>query len=122
MLLDTYAWIEYWKGTPKGKKVEGFLVESQCYTSSLSLAELSEWVEKENRGREEIFETVKGDSIVLVASDSILEQAGILKVQKRKTVKDMGMVDCIILATARAYGLPIVTGDRHFAQENAVML
>ncbi len=47
MLLDTFAWVEFFRGTKKGIKVKKILKENQCFTSAISLAELSYWCKKE---------------------------------------------------------------------------
>ncbi|MBI4044624.1 MAG: PIN domain-containing protein [Candidatus Diapherotrites archaeon] len=122
MILDTYAWIELFNGTTKGKKVKELIALNQCFTSAISIAELSEWVEKEKLDRKQVFHTVKNLSTLIEISQDDLELAGILKTEKRKTVKDFGMIDSIILATAKNYKLKIVTGDKHFKGENTIML
>ena len=122
MILDTYAWIELFKGGAKGQKVKGLLESGKCFTSGISIAELSEWIEKDKAHRQFVFHTVETLSTVLEINRETLELGGILKAEKRKTIKDFGMIDAIILATARQYSLPVVTGDAHFRGENSIML
>lgn len=122
MLLDTYAWVEFFNATQKGKVVKRILKSNPCFSSAISLAELSEWVEREKLGRKKIFQAVKTLSIVLALDGETLELAGILKIQKRKRAKGIGMIDSIVLATAGQYGLQIVTGGKHFAGENVLFL
>ena len=45
---------------------------------------------------------------------SIALLAGELNYKRKKTVKDWGMADSVILATARSASAMVVTGDRHF--------
>lgn len=122
MLLDTYAWIEYFRGTKKGIEVKAILHSKQCYTSAMSLAEISEWIEKENANRQEKLNGMKSLSTLIFPDSQVLESAGIIKVQKRKTAKGFGMIDAIILATAKLHGLQVITGDQHFNGENILML
>ena len=122
MLLDTFAWIEFFRSTEKGLKVNELIRGNICFTSAVSLAELSEWVEKEKLDRKFIFHVVQNFSTVLDVTQSQFELAGILKVEKRRTTKNFGIVDAIILATAKQYNLPVVTGDKHFDGENVVLL
>lgn len=122
MLLDTFAWIEFFKGTVKGQKVKEILADNPCFTSAISIAELSEWVEKEKLGRKHVFHTVKNLSAIIELSQEELEFAGILKLEKRKTAKDFGIIDAIILAVSKNRKLKLVTGDRHFQGENVLML
>jgi predicted nucleic acid-binding protein len=122
MLLDTYAWVEYFRGTEKGGEVKNLLAKEQCFSCAISLAELSQWVESENLGEKKVIETVKKLSIIINLDNDLLEAAGKLNYHMKKTAKNFGMIDAIILATAKAYGLKIVTGDRHFENENSVMI
>jgi predicted nucleic acid-binding protein len=86
------------------------------------LAEISEWLEKQQFERTTKLATVKHTTTVLELDHAILEQAGILKVQKRKTVPDFGLIDAIILATAKTHHLAVITSDRHFQNEKIVQL
>lgn len=122
MLLDTFAWIEFFNGTEKGLKVKQLLKENACFTSAICLAELSEWIERNGLDRKEKMNAVKKLSSIIGLDEQTLELAGLLKVKKRKTVKGFGMLDAIILATAKQYKLKIVTGDKHFKEENAMLL
>ncbi len=121
MLLDTYAWVEYFRGTNKGKKIRELLKETQCFTSAISLAELSYWAEKEKIEAEGVFSTVKKLSALLSIDITLLEMAGKIKYKKRLKMKDFGLIDAIILATSKTYGLNVVTGDKHFIEEEGTI-
>src|SRR3989338_7542280 len=109
MILDTFAWIELFEGTKKGQTVDTIIRNRQCYTSAISLAELSAWIETSGLDRKLTLNTVKKTSIVIALDEPILENAGILKIQKRKIIKDFGLIAAIILSTAKQYNLKIVT-------------
>lgn len=122
MLLDTYAWVEYFRGTAKGGKVKKILKERQCFTSAISLAELSQWIAKEKLDSGKILDTVKKISVIINLDNDILEAAGRINHQKKLKIKNFGMIDAIILATSKAYELGVVTGDRHFAEEKGTII
>lgn len=122
MLLDTYAWVEYFNGTAKGAVVKDLLMGRQCFTSAISLAELSEWCARCGYGSSEILGAVKKTSVVIGLDNDLLEAAGRLNHRMKCTTKGFGMLDAIILATSKAYSLPIVSGDRHFAGEEGTVL
>lgn len=121
MLLDTYAWIEYFLGSKKGKKVKRMLKEAECFTSAISLAEISYWLAK-NKSNQEKLSLVKNFSTVLSLDNDLLEAAGRISYQKKQDIKDFGLIDAIILATSKAYGLPVVTGDKHFEKEEGTIM
>lgn len=122
MLLDTYAWVEFFRGTAKGVTVQNVLEDNSCFTSAISLAELSEWIEREQLDRDWILKSVKKLSAIIPLDIETLELSGVLKVQKRKELKGIGLIDCIILAVSKRYQLKVVTGDSHFKDENALLL
>jgi len=122
MLLDTYAWVEYFNGTAKGGKVKKLLKEEQCFTCAISLAELSEWAMREKRGHEKALQAVKKTSIIIGLDNDLLEAAGKINYGKKQKIKNFGMIDAIILAASKAYSLPVVTGDKHFASEEGTVL
>ena len=43
-LLDSSAWVEYFKGTPTGSNVKKILEEGAA-TSAISLAEIAKWAQ-----------------------------------------------------------------------------
>ncbi len=122
-ILDTFAWVELFKKTEKGAKVFELIKSSPCFTSSISIAEISYWCEENRIGRKAQLDYAKSLSRIIDADHQILELAGVLKAEKRKTAgSDFGLVDAIILATGRMHGLQLVTGYPHFKNENVLML
>lgn len=114
--------MEFFNGTEKGAKVKEILKNNACFTSAICLAELSEWIERERLDRKDKLNAVKSLSSIIGLDEETLLLAGILKVEKRKRVEGIGLLDAIVLATAKQYNLKIVTGDKHFSGENAILL
>lgn len=114
LLLDTYAWVEFFRGTEKGKIVKGLLEKETCFTCALSLAELSEWAHREGHDAGTLLGTVKELSIIIFPDEAIFALAGKINFLLKKKVKGWGLADSIILATAKVNGLRVVTGDKHF--------
>lgn len=48
MLFDTSAWIEFFQGTEKSKKIENILRTEENFTSIVTLAEVVNWCFKNN--------------------------------------------------------------------------
>ena len=46
-VIDSYAWIEYFKGTESGKRAEGYIEAGNCATPTIVLAELSDKYHRE---------------------------------------------------------------------------
>jgi len=122
LLLDSFAWVEYIKGTEMGDKVRRILKENDCYTSQISLAEISSWCERNRIESRTYLYAMKTQTKIIPIMDDTLELSGKIHSQKRKKIKDFGLIDAIILAAALENNLKVVTGDRHFRDENIVAL
>jgi len=116
MLFDTSAWIEFFQGTRKGKKVRQFLKVEENFTNIVSFAEVINWCLRnnlENRINSYI-EGIKKGSEILDLDEKIITLAGRLNYERKMVVKNWGMMDSFILATSLLYDLKILTKDSQF--------
>ncbi len=114
ILLDTWAWIEYFNGTSKGSKVKETIEKTQVYTSIISLAEISKWVYKNEGNLGPIIKQINVNSIVIDLEEEILIESGRRYNQIRKSKKEIGLIDVIIYTTANIHSLKLLTGDPDF--------
>jgi predicted nucleic acid-binding protein len=124
MLLDSFAWMEYFMGTPKGEKVKRSVDDDiQLYTSPIVIAELySKSLRTDGNAQERTDFIMKRCAVVTLDEKIAIEAAKIHAKNKVKT-PDFGLVDAIILASARSRNMKVLTGDAHFKNiEDAVML
>lgn len=122
-ILDSYAWVEYFQGTAKGEKVKSILEKNECFTSSLSIAEVSIKILRSGKDPKEANRIMNLISKELPIDNKTSFEAAKLYVEKRKKLKDIGIVDVIIITQAREKNLKIVTGDTaHFKDEKNVVL
>lgn len=123
MLIDSYAWIEFFIGSDKGKKVGKILEDEKNFTSIVSVAEIVEWCLKNGKDVEYFTNVMKNYSVILNLNEHICKFSGRINFERKKKVGGWGMIDLFILATALMYDMQILTGDNHFSDiENAVML
>ncbi|MDE1854150.1 MAG: type II toxin-antitoxin system VapC family toxin [Thaumarchaeota archaeon] len=114
-VIDSYAWIEYFRGTPSGSAVRPYAEGDRAATSTLTLAELKEkYLREKWASFEGDFDFVAARTLITPVDRKIALLAGELNHTRKKTVKDWGMADSIILATARSASAKVVTGDKHF--------
>jgi predicted nucleic acid-binding protein len=114
-VIDSYAWIEYFRGTEAGKKIRPYVEGESAATSVLTLAELRE---KYLREKWSTF----GEDVAYITSRTSLTQvdreiailAGEINHRRKGEKKGWGMADSLILATAKVKSAKVVTGDRHF--------
>ncbi|MCH7902571.1 PIN domain-containing protein [archaeon] len=115
-ILDSYAWIEYFRGSKKGEIVNRFIQNEKCFTPSIVIAELADLYSKKKYGfLQGDIDFIKANSSVLVLDAEIALNSGKIKQRIRKKYKNnFGLADAIMLATARAAGAIVLTGDHHF--------
>ena len=125
MLLDTSAWIELFQGTDNSAIVKNILETGENFTSAITFAEIVYWCSRNGLDDKisSYLDGIKNGSTILGLSEAIAISAGKLNYERKKTVKNWGMIDSLILATSLIYDLKILTKDSHFKDlENAEIL
>lgn len=112
-IIDTYAWVEYFKGTAIGRRIKDIIESDENITPTIVLAELKKKFTDWNR-------TDFDEKLLFIRSNSevipLNEDVAILSGEIRATIniENIGLVDCILIAMSRIYGLKVLTGDPHF--------
>ncbi|RJQ22783.1 type II toxin-antitoxin system VapC family toxin [Candidatus Woesearchaeota archaeon] len=115
-VIDTHAWIEFLFATEKGQKVNEIItgVQNRCMTAECTLGELKSWALRNARDFERILAAVESQSeIVPIERDDWLSAAE-LRHEMRKTRKDFGLIDAVILAKQKEHAGMLVSGDSDF--------
>lgn len=121
-VIDSYAWVEYFRGTEEGKIAKEYIKSGNCITSSMSIAELSEKYKRENKNFEEDFNFILAKTKLMEVTIEIALLAGKINCENKAKIKNWGMADSIILATAKLLNARVVTGDEHFRTLGMIML
>jgi predicted nucleic acid-binding protein len=89
------------------------------YISIIQLAEISDWCTKNSILEKEGIQNAKKLSRIVVPLDeNICETAGVIKFERRRAgYSDFGLIDAIILASARSVEQRLLTLDPHFDGE-----
>ena len=123
--LDTYAWIEYFEGSSQGNKVKEIIEneDESLLTPSIVLVELADAVVKGklNVQWEDVVRFVKLNTKIITIDENIAHAAGTLKNTLRKKHPDFGIIDAVVLATARINHSKLLTGDPHLTTEDDVI-
>lgn len=122
-VLDTYAWIEYFRGSGEGENVkEAVEGGDDVLTPSIVMAELSDKYRRQGLG--EVWKVrrhfVRMVSDILDLDDRIADRAGGIKQELREWHDDAGLADAIVLAHGREEGLTVLTGDKHLTNRDGV--
>jgi predicted nucleic acid-binding protein len=121
-VIDSYAWIEYFRGSMRGALVRPYVEEEDSATPTIVIAEISRKLLNEilegretKQGREEKLDFIRTSTFIIELTMEIAKLAGEMDVERRKTVRGWGLSDSIVLATAKKENAKVVTGDKHFA-------
>jgi len=122
-VLDTFAWVEYFRGTKKGETVRKCIEEGACATPTIAIAELSGIYEREkNNYWERDLAFIISKTTIINLDQNIAAQAGKAKNGIREKYRTkFGLADAIILATAQELEAKVVTGDQHFEKLSEVV-
>ena len=125
IVIDTYAWIEYFKGSSEGLEAKKFIEgEAVLFTPSIVIAELSDKYRREGIKEWEIRNRfIKLKTKILLLDERIADKAGELKQELKKQYKDVGLADAIVFAHSLDVSARILTGDKHLRElENSIRL
>ncbi len=112
VLIDSWAWIEYWRGGSRSKKAAEHVEGSEpAVASTINLTEIFFWVLRHYNERlaQEKRETLRKRCFLIPADETIAVDAARLK----RSLK-LSLADALILATARSRDAKVVTGDKDF--------
>jgi predicted nucleic acid-binding protein len=123
IVIDSYAWIELFIGSSKGRKVKEILENAdEVYTPGTVLAEIARKYIRE--GVEEKIVNIRLEQIIGASNITCLDTKLALESAKcylqladnaRKTkLNAPSLFDAIVLATGRSLKSKIMTGDEHF--------
>ncbi len=111
-MIDSWSWIEYWKGTRHSEKASRYIEGTDtAIVSTINLAEIYFSILRdydEAKAREKL-DTVRKRCFLIPLDDKTAVEAARLKHSLK-----LAMADSIILATARARNAKVVTGDKDF--------
>ena len=114
-IADAWAWVEYLVGSETGATLNRIIEENNAvYTCAITFAEVISKVAREKRDVEAAKSVVSSNSQIVNIDKELSCQAGLLHCEMRKSVKDFGLADAYVLATARMLNAKVLTGDKHF--------
>lgn len=112
VLIDSWAWIEFFKGSKAGKKVKNFIENSDIVVmSAITMAEVYRWFLRSytEADAEEARGVMREMCFTVPVSEEIAVDAARIKHRKK-----WGLGDSIIYATAKQEKAKVLTGDPDF--------
>jgi predicted nucleic acid-binding protein len=113
-VIDSFAWIEYFAGSKSGAEAKQLIEAGRSITPTIVIAELAEKYRREKMTFAQDLDFITGKTRIIPLDLTIAEKAGSISPERKRTIKRWGLADSIVLATARQYGVRVLTGDEHF--------
>jgi predicted nucleic acid-binding protein len=122
MLLDTSAIVEIFRSPSESANFARLVAEigeEEVYISAIQLAEITDWAIKNSLPPQQRIDAVKELARMVQLDEQICLDAATIKHRRQKDgYKDFGLIDGLILATARSLGQRLLTFDEDFVGEN----
>ncbi len=112
VLLDSWTWIEYWRGSRNADRAGSYIQSSEeAVISSINLAEIYVWILRQYGEKQ-----AEAKKIVVEKRCSVVNLDATIAVEAAKIKHDrkMALADSIVLATAIKSNAKIITGDPDF--------
>jgi len=120
VLIDSWAWIEYFRGSKAGEQIKGVIEDSEekMVISTINIAEVYRSILRfySEDFAEEKIEAMKQRAFVCDVIEEIAVEAAKIKHKKK-----WGLGDSLIYATAKKEGARVLTGDPDFKDVEGVI-
>lgn len=115
VVLDSWAWLELFSGSEKGRRVDRELAESaETYTSTITLAEVVSVSLRRKRPVDDKIAAIRTLSKVVSPSSDEAMDAGRLQAERKSTAPNLSLADAFVLQLARKMDARVITGDTDF--------
>ena len=124
IILDTSAWIEYFIGSEKGKKIREKIKDSEetLFISGMIAQELCVKFMKEGKQASEVIAMVSMLSKLIPFNYSLAEEGAEIYLVQRKNKSKCSIIDAHIVAAARLMGGKVITCDHDFSGLSEVII
>jgi predicted nucleic acid-binding protein len=119
VLIDSWTWIEYWKGGKLAKVAAAYIEgDEESVVSTVNISEVYFWVARyyDEAMAAEKLKTVEKRCSVVAVDKEIAVSAAKIKIECK-----LGLADSLILATAKHVHAKVVTGDPDMRTFNDVI-
>jgi len=127
-IIDTYAWIEYFKASEMGEIAKEFIESENSVTPTIVVSEISRKLRKDidlgnetHEGRLRRLEFIRSKSRITDLDFETAAEAGGISEDLKVEAKGWGLADSIVLCTALSLKGKVVTGDEHFRRLDNVI-
>ena len=115
-IIDSYAWVEYFLGSEKGEILRRLFSDerNEFLTVECCLAEIKGWALREELDFDRLLRIIKSNSGIEPISEYNWISAAQERFEQKKTQRDFGLIDSVILVKKKELKCKLVSGDKHF--------
>jgi len=115
IVVDTWAWLELFTGTRRGKDVESRLASStESLTTVVTVAEVISVALRRKRSTEDKIAVIRSMSRVVAPTPDDAIEAGIIHAKTKDINPNFSLADAFVLQLAKKSGAKVLTGDPDF--------
>jgi predicted nucleic acid-binding protein len=115
LVVDSWAWVEYLRGSETGRRVDAKLVSTEdLWTSVVSLTEVVSKYRRERIAEQAAIEAIGSLSRFGVPNRDDAIEAGRIHAEVKSKSPNFGLADSFVLQLARKVGARVLTGDSDF--------
>jgi predicted nucleic acid-binding protein len=115
LVVDSWAWVEYLRGSKTGKKVDARISSvSDLWTSVISLTEVVSKYRREKLSEQTAVEAISSLSRFGIPSRDDAIGAGKIHAEVKAQTPNFGLADAFVLQLARKVDGKVLTGDPDF--------
>jgi predicted nucleic acid-binding protein len=114
LIVDSWAWVEYFRGTESGASVKQHLEKGETLTHSVTIAEVISKLQRvgfDLAAAKQAFAVIP--RVIEAERDSAVAVGGV-HAEMRKKVPNFSLADAFVLQAARKLGAKVLTGDPDF--------
>ncbi len=116
LVVDSWAWLEYLRGSSKGSKVrERVEQKSELFTHLVSVAEVVSKLRRASSDYGEAWRTIASNSKVLIPNEADAIETGLLHASMKRERRNFSLADAFVLYSARKNRARVLTGDPDFS-------
>src|SRR5674476_299698 len=127
-IIDSYAWIEYFRASTSGEIAKKYIESNASITPTIVVSEISRKLTREIelgnetlQGKAERLEFIRAKTQIVDLDFEMAIEAGRIDIEMKKKEKGWGLADSIVLCLSRSKKGKVVTGDLHFKELDNVI-
>jgi predicted nucleic acid-binding protein len=116
LVIDSSAWIEYFRGSSKGQTVRAYLKSqhTKVFITGLIASEILTKFLKEGQPTNDVITALENLTSLIQFDFPLAKLTAELFVKHRKTCEKFGIADAHVLAAAKLTGCRVLTCDNDF--------